>query len=94
MTNKIRQVYERESVRCCGALCRSYRDKTGKNLSLYESLRALVPICLQFVLFLLWAHNSSYNILNRQPRLFYLAAGTIFSNITVSVDCGSMALLL
>jgi len=54
-------------------------------LSLWEAVRPLVPVCLQFVLFLLWAHCSSYNILNRQPRLFYVAAGTVFSNIAVSL---------
>ena len=67
-------------------LCRSYRDRTGKNLSAWESLRPLVPICLQFLSFLLWAHNSSYNILGRQPRLMYLACGTVFSNIAVSTE--------
>jgi ethanolaminephosphotransferase len=58
-----------------------YRNKTGKNLSLYEAIRPLIPVFLEFILFLLWAHNSSYNILSRQPRLFFVAAGTIFSNI-------------
>jgi len=67
-------------------VCRSYRDKTGKNLSLWESLRPFVPVCLEFTSLLLWAHSSSYSILNRQPRLFYLAAGTVFSNIAVSVE--------
>jgi len=71
---------------CCNLLCRSYRDRTGKNLSAWESLRPFIPICLQFTLFLLWAHNSPYNILSRQPRLLYLACGTVFSNIAVSFE--------
>lgn len=59
----------------------SYRDKTGKNLPLCESIRPLVPVILEFGLFIIWANCSSCNILNRHPRLFYVAMGTIFSNI-------------
>jgi len=59
----------------------SYKNNTGKNLSMWESFRPLIPCIVEFALFLLWAHNSSYNILNRHPRLFFLASGTIFSNI-------------
>lgn len=59
----------------------SYRDKTGKGLSFYESLRPLLPAILEFSLFTIWANSSSYNILNRHPRLFFVAMGTIFSNI-------------
>ena len=64
--------------------CSSYRDKTGKDLSAFESLRPLFPVLLEFALFLLWTHNSSYNILSKHPRLVYVASGTLFSNIAVS----------
>jgi hypothetical protein len=70
---------------CCLLCFRSYENKTGKNLSLWESIRPLIPCILEFALFIVWSQNSSYNILHRQPRLFYLAAGTIFSNIAVSI---------
>lgn len=59
----------------------SYRDKTGKNLSFYESVRPLLPALLEFTLFLTWSQSSTYNVLNRHPRLFFVAAGTLFSNI-------------
>ena len=75
-------------------LHRSYRDRTGKNLSPWEAVRPLVPVCLQFVLILLWIHNSSYNILHRQPRLLYVAAGTIFSNIAVSFNIMMMIIVI
>lgn len=74
---------------CCVinlAFSRSYRDKTGKNLPLCESIRPLVPVILEFGLFIIWANCSSCNILNRHPRLFYVAMGTIFSNIAVSLN--------
>jgi len=69
----------------------SHRDKTGKNLSFYESIRPLIPVFLEFLLFLLWAHYSSVDILIRQPRIFYVAAGTIFSNISCQCVINGMS---
>lgn len=60
----------------------SYRDKTCRNLSLFEALRPLVPPVMEFGLFLTWVHFSSYNILIKHPRLFLMTIGTLFSNIT------------
>lgn len=74
---------------CCVinlAFSSSYRDKTGRNLPLCESIRPLLPVILEFSLFIIWANCSSCNILGRHPRLFYVAMGTIFSNIAVSLD--------
>ena len=64
---------------------RAYRDETGKNLSVYESIRPLLPALIEFAAFLLWVHYSSYDILRKHPRLFYFATGTVFSNISVCI---------
>ena len=70
---------------------RGYRDKTGRMLSPSESLRPLVSTLILFALMLTWARFSSYEILQRHPRIFYCTTGTVFSNIAVSISwCGSL----
>ena len=63
--------------------CSAYRNGTGKNLSFYESIRALIPSIVLFALFITWMHKSHYSIMEAAPRLFITAMGTAFSNSTV-----------
>lgn len=66
---------------------RSYRDKTGKNLSILEGSRPLLPLAVFVSLCLLWVKISPTNILERDPRIFFMMSGAIFSNICVSLSC-------
>ena len=67
------------------------RAKTLKQKSLVEMLRPLIPLGSLFLLTVGWSYFSPSDIINQQPRLFFLLTGTIFSNIAVSVppspDC-------
>lgn len=65
-------------------LCRSYRDKTGKNLSILEGSRPLIPLTVFVSLCLIWVKISPTNVLERDPRIFFMMSGAIFSNICVS----------
>ncbi|ESN95058.1 hypothetical protein HELRODRAFT_115001 [Helobdella robusta] len=60
----------------------SYRNKTGKMLSMYESLRPLTPMVLQCILFTYWIHASHCHIFNMHTRIFMLTFGAVYSNIT------------
>lgn len=62
---------------------RSYRDKTGKMRSFMEAIRPLIPLTVFFLISCLWAIFSPNNIIDKDPRMFYILAGTIFSNISV-----------
>lgn len=64
--------------------CRSYRDKTGKMYGLWEMMRPLVSTFILFFLMVFWAQQSSCQVMEQQPRLFYWTTGTAFSNIAVS----------
>lgn len=67
-------------------ISRSYRDKTGKNLSILEGSRPLLPLTVFVLLCLVWVKMSPTNILERDPRIFFMMSGAIFSNICVSID--------
>lgn len=69
----------------------SYRDKTGKNLSLQESVRPLISTVILFALMLTWARFSTYQILQRHPRIFYSTSGTVFSNIACRLIISQMS---
>ena len=64
--------------------CRSYRDKTGKMYGLWEMMRPLVSTFILFFLMVFWAQQSSCQVMEQHPRLFYWTTGTAFSNIAVS----------
>lgn len=63
---------------------RSYKNKTGKMLGLWEAMRPVIATISLFSLMIVWAKFSSCDIIELYPRLFYLTTGTVFSNITVS----------
>ena len=67
------------------SICRSYREKSGNNLSLWEGTRPLVPTFILFSLVTIWAFSSPYGIIRKHPRIFYTVTGMVFSNIAVSV---------
>lgn len=65
-------------------LCRAYRSNTLKHSSVYEALLPFFSPILLFILATLWVILSPSNILELQPRIFYLMVGTAFANVTVS----------
>lgn len=64
---------------------RAYRNNTLKHSSVYEALLPFFSPVVLFVLSTLWISFSPTDIVQRQPRIFYLMVGTAFSNVTVSV---------
>lgn len=68
-----------------------YRDKTGKMLSLSESVRPLISTLLLFVLMITWAKYSSYDIIQSHPRIFYFTTATVFSNIACRLIVAQMS---
>lgn len=64
---------------------RAYRNNTLKHSSVYEALLPFFSPVLLFVLSTLWISLSPTDIIEKQPRIFYLMVGTAFSNVTVSV---------
>ncbi|XP_052776348.1 ethanolaminephosphotransferase 1-like isoform X2 [Mya arenaria] len=68
-----------------------YHNKTGKMLSLQESVRPLVSTVLLFALMITWSRYSSYDIINRHTRIFYTTTGTVFSNIACRLIIAQMS---
>lgn len=68
----------------CG-FSRAYRSNSLKHSSLYEAFLPLLSPVLLFVLSTTWVVYSPSNVLELQPRTFYLMVGTAFANVTVSV---------
>lgn len=64
---------------------RAYRNNTLKHSSVYEALLPVFSPTLLFVLSTLWISLSPADIVQEQPRVFYLMVGTAFSNVTVSI---------
>uniref|UniRef100_A0A3Q0REM3 Ethanolaminephosphotransferase 1 n=1 Tax=Amphilophus citrinellus TaxID=61819 RepID=A0A3Q0REM3_AMPCI len=60
----------------------AYRNNTLKHSSLYEGLLPFLSPFLLFVLSTVWVIYSPSNIVELQPRLFYLMVGTAFANVT------------
>ncbi|KAK2167669.1 hypothetical protein LSH36_25g01019 [Paralvinella palmiformis] len=69
----------------------SYRDKTGRNRSFYESIRPVIPFLLHLGLTYFWISTSSYDILRKHPRLFFFAVGTVFSNYACRLIVSGMS---
>ncbi|KAK3518716.1 hypothetical protein QTP70_008918 [Hemibagrus guttatus] len=61
---------------------KAYRSKTLKHSSAYEALLPFFSPMLLFILATLWVILSPNNVLELQPRLFYLMLGTAFANVT------------
>lgn len=63
---------------------RAYRSNTLKHSSAYEAFLPFFSPILLFILATLWVFLSPSNVLELQPRLFFLMVGTAFANVTVS----------
>uniref|UniRef100_A0A8C9R444 Ethanolaminephosphotransferase 1 n=1 Tax=Scleropages formosus TaxID=113540 RepID=A0A8C9R444_SCLFO len=61
---------------------RAYRRGSLKHGSLYEAFLPFLSPVLLFILSSLWVHLSPSDILQKQPRIFYLMVGTAFANVT------------
>lgn len=62
---------------------RSYRDKTGQMRPFVEAAKPLFPLIGLFFVSTTWAYFSPNNILEYDPRIFFMITGTIFSNFSV-----------
>lgn len=51
-----------------------------------EAMRPLWPLLVFIVIMLLWPFISPNSIMEKDPRIMFLLSGTIFSNISVSVE--------
>lgn len=63
----------------------SYKNKTGKMRPFLEAARPFFPFLTYFTLLMYWAYKSPNDVISTDTRCVYLLAGTIFSNISVSV---------
>ncbi|XP_066957124.1 ethanolaminephosphotransferase 1-like [Macrobrachium rosenbergii] len=70
---------------------KSYRDKTGKMLGVWEASRPLVCPILCFILCTIWVFQSPSDIINRDPRMFMYMVGTIFANINCRLIVSQMS---
>lgn len=61
---------------------KAHRTKTLKHSSLYEAFLPFLSPVLLFVLSTVWVLFSPSDILELQPRAFYLMVGTAFANVT------------
>uniref|UniRef100_A0AAY4CG94 Ethanolaminephosphotransferase 1 n=1 Tax=Denticeps clupeoides TaxID=299321 RepID=A0AAY4CG94_9TELE len=61
---------------------KAYRSKTLKHSSVYEAFLPFLSPLLLFILSSLWVALSPTDILQQQPRAFYLMVGTAFANVT------------
>ncbi|KAI4894368.1 hypothetical protein NFI96_022187, partial [Prochilodus magdalenae] len=61
---------------------KAYRNNTLKHSSMYEALLPFFSPILLFILSTLWVHLSPTDVLEQQPRIFYLMVGTAFANVT------------
>ncbi|XP_045597206.1 ethanolaminephosphotransferase 1 isoform X1 [Procambarus clarkii] len=70
---------------------KSYRDKTGKMLGVWESIRPLFTPIIFFAISTAWVYWSSKDIVNKDPRLFLFMVGTIFANINCRLIVSQMS---
>ncbi|XP_008294533.1 ethanolaminephosphotransferase 1 isoform X1 [Stegastes partitus] len=61
---------------------KAHRSNTLKHSSLYEAFLPFLSPVLLFILSTIWVVFSPSNILEQQPRMFYLMVGTAFANVT------------
>ncbi|XP_077443928.1 ethanolaminephosphotransferase 1 [Stigmatopora argus] len=61
---------------------KAYRSNTLKHSSLYEAFLPFLSPVLLFILSTIWVLLSPSDVLERQPRLYYLMLGTAFANVT------------
>lgn len=69
----------------------AHKTKKGKNLSFWEGIRPMIPLTVFFSLSIIWINYSPTDVINRDPRAFYLLTGTIFSNICCRLIIAQMS---
>ncbi|XP_033174561.1 ethanolaminephosphotransferase 1 [Bombus impatiens] len=70
---------------------KSYRDKTGKMRTFLDAIRPLLPLAVLFSISTIWVVHSPSNIIDKDPRIIFLAIGTIFSNICCRLIVSQMS---
>ncbi|VDM91612.1 unnamed protein product [Litomosoides sigmodontis] len=65
-------------------------DRTGKQDNIYEICLPLCPSLILFSISILWAVYSPGHIVERDPRLYLYAMGTVFSNIACKLIIAQM----
>ncbi|KJH51600.1 hypothetical protein DICVIV_02233 [Dictyocaulus viviparus] len=66
-------------------------EKTFKQPSLYEATRPVIPCAILFITSLSWACLSSTDICSTDPRVYFFALGTVFSNIACRLIIAQMS---
>ncbi|KIH54681.1 hypothetical protein ANCDUO_15171 [Ancylostoma duodenale] len=54
--------------------------------SIYEACRPIIPCIILFAISLGWAVWSPTDVCGTDPRVFFFAMGTVFSNIAVGSE--------
>ncbi|CAD5122824.1 DgyrCDS11228 [Dimorphilus gyrociliatus] len=72
-------------------LYKSYKEGTGYKRGFYEGMRPLFDNTIMLILFCFWSWTSSNHILHACPRVFLVAMGTVFSNITSRLIIAQMS---
>lgn len=72
-------------------ICKSYKNKTGKNLPVCEALRPMIPLTGLMALTIFWGLTSPSAVIETHPRAFYMFTGTVFSNITCRLVVAQMS---
>lgn len=62
----------------------SSRSPNSRYTTFFDVMRPFVSLTLLFTMSVLWAYQSSNDIITQDPRVYYFTVGTIFSNISVS----------
>lgn len=66
-------------------------DKTFKQSSVYEATRPIIPCVILFVVSIAWAVLSPTDVCGSDPRMFFFAMGTVFSNIACRLIIAQMS---
>ncbi|CAJ0954818.1 unnamed protein product, partial [Mesorhabditis belari] len=66
-------------------------DKTAKQANLWEAVRPMVPCVVLFLGSIYWAAYSPTQVIQKDPRMFFFAMGTVFSNIACRLIISQMA---
>lgn len=70
---------------------KSYRDKSGKMLGLWEAMRPLFTPLVFFAMGTAWVYQSDSDIINKDPRLYLFMIGTIFANVNCRLIVSQMS---
>ncbi|KAK6730212.1 hypothetical protein RB195_006960 [Necator americanus] len=66
-------------------------ENTFKQPSIYEASRPIIPSFILFAISLAWAAYSPTDVCGKDPRIFFFAMGTVFSNIACRLIIAQMS---